>query len=205
VSLSNVTAFSPWTLAQPNALLPVEVISFTAKRRHGAVELAWSTAMEEDNRGFEVEVSTDAQYYEKVGFVASKNPDSRITTAYSFTDDKTLAPGMRYYRLKQIDLNGKVTYYGPKAVNVEAVAMAAKVYPNPFNDLFTVKYMAETNHTVTLTVMDALGKKVYEQQVPVTRGIHYLPVQVGNHHPKGIYLLNISGGQTTQNFKMIKK
>jgi hypothetical protein len=205
VTLAGVTAFSPWTLAGPNEVLPVEVTAFTAKHRHDLVELAWTTAMEDNNQGFEVEVSTDARYYEKVGFVASKNPNSRAPITYTFTDDKTVATGTRYYRLKQVDLDGTASYYGPKAVKIESMVTAASVYPNPFNDVFTVKYVAETSHPLTLTVLDALGKKVSEQVVPVTPGMNYLQVQVGNQHPKGLYLLHVSGNGNTQTFRMIKK
>jgi hypothetical protein len=205
VTYPGVTGFSKWTLGSPNVVLPVELTAFTAKRRHNQADLAWTTALEDNNQGFEVEVSTDAQYYEKVGFVASKNPNSRISTNYTFTDDKTLVAGIRYYRLKQVDLDGKVTYFGPKVLSFEGAVTAAKVYPNPFNDVFTVKYAAQASHAVTLTVMDALGKKVYEQVVPVTSGMHYLQVQVGNHHPKGVYLLNISGANSVQHFKLLKK
>ncbi|MGV3639165.1 MAG: IPT/TIG domain-containing protein [Adhaeribacter sp.] len=205
VTYPGVTGFSKWTLATPTTVLPVELTAFTAKRVNDAVELKWTTAMEQDNQGFDVEVSTDALYYQKVGSVASKNPNSRAITTYSFTDDKTLSAGTRYYRLKQVDLDGKVTYYGPRTVFVESMATAVKVFPNPFNDMFKVKYVAETSHTLTLTVLDAAGKKIQEQHVSLVAGTHYLPVEVGNHRPKGVYLLQLSGAQGTQTIRVLKK
>ncbi|MGV3505076.1 MAG: IPT/TIG domain-containing protein, partial [Adhaeribacter sp.] len=205
VTYPGVTGFSKWTLAMPNVVLPVELTAFTAKYINEAVELKWTTAMEKDNQGFEVEVSTDARYYQKVGFVASKNPNSRAITHYRFTDDQPIASGDLYYRLKQIDLDGSVSYSKVERVFIQSMAKAS-VYPNPFNDVFMVKYEAESNHVITLTVMDAVGKVIQEQQLPVTRGaILRQQVEVGNHRPKGVYLLRITGAQGTQTFRLLKK
>lgn len=105
ISAAAVTSFSPFTLATlPPTPLPVEWLSFTAACSHGQVQLNWSTASEENNRGFEILRSVDGNEFLPLGFVNGHGTTSMLHT-YTFTDAAP-PPGIVYYRLRQLDYNG---------------------------------------------------------------------------------------------------
>ncbi|MBL7800497.1 MAG: hypothetical protein JNL95_07200, partial [Chitinophagales bacterium] len=110
---NGITSFSGGTggygFSSPGTGLPVKLIDFTATAiENSYIRLDWSTALEINNAGFEIERSTNGADFAKIGWVKG-NDNSTSTIAYSF-DDKTAQPNIRYYyRLKQID-NGNVAF-----------------------------------------------------------------------------------------------
>jgi len=108
ITLTGVKGFSTWTMASPNVTLPVDLTYFTAKKKGQSVELIWETGLEIDSKGFEVQVSTNAVNYRKIGFVSSKNQNSRSSQKYTFTDaERQTTGGSFYYRLRQLNNNGE--------------------------------------------------------------------------------------------------
>jgi hypothetical protein len=114
-----------------NSQLPVGMLFFRAvKTGTTASRLSWSTAYEEQNIGFEVERSTNGQQYESIGFVQGKGTTQRISQ-YVFMDMST-ARGLNYYRLKQMDKDGKVHYSEVRVLDMEGtMGSGMDLYPNP--------------------------------------------------------------------------
>jgi hypothetical protein len=111
------------------APLPVTLVSFTAKAQaNRTVELALTTSMEINNKGFLIERSKDLQRFEKVGEVSDVSANSTTLKTYRLTD-QTPYFGTSYYRLTQTDLNGRSTVY--RAISVVLRDDAYGVYPNP--------------------------------------------------------------------------
>lgn len=111
-----------------DAPLPVKFAGFTARRQGQQVLLNWSTATEQNNKGFGVERSSDGRSWQQVGFVAGAG-NSNTKRQYSHTDAATDATV--YYRLKQVDLDGKTAYSQVLTVRAAGVRAAVQVYPNP--------------------------------------------------------------------------
>jgi hypothetical protein len=90
-------------------LLPVELTSFSGRAIDGqTTKLEWKTVTEKDNRGFFVERSFDGYNFSEIGFVQGAL-NSNSERSYQFLD-KLPARGKFYYRLRQMDENGKETY-----------------------------------------------------------------------------------------------
>lgn len=121
------------------AALPVALSSFDAVKENTVAILKWTTAQEQNNKGFEIQRSASAAFTDStkatIGFVSGVG-NSQVPTSYRFTDNAPLA-GRNYYRLKQVDLDGKVQYSEIKALDFGIFAKAT-VYPNPFNNVLTV-------------------------------------------------------------------
>ena len=96
--------------------LPVTLVSFEGKSANNQTKLAWKTTSETTNKGFEIERSADARTFEKIGFVDG-NGDTRETKVYHFIDLSPFAT--TYYRLKQLDYDGKSEYSKVIAVKAE--------------------------------------------------------------------------------------
>jgi hypothetical protein len=153
----------------PEALLPVQLVSFTATSRTNSVLLNWRTLSEINNYGFEIQRSADqASGFSSLpnSFIAG-NGTTNQPHDYAFTDNSVQA-GSWYYRLKQIDLDGSIHYSEPVQVNgVTGIAentpnafSLAQNYPNPFNPSTTIRFAIAKSELVSLKVYDMLGREV---------------------------------------------
>jgi hypothetical protein len=188
-------------------MLPVELMDFTATRRGQVVQLKWATATEKENKGFEVQVSTDAKTFTTVAFIDSKNGNSTQVQQYNFVDTKTKPADVLYYRLKQVDFNGTETYSVVKAVTYdnEHVAIEATAYPNPFTGSFTVVVNADAQKLASVTITDAMGRKVLEKTVTLNKGTNDINFELGQQYPAGIYIINLTTNNFQQHLRMVKK
>ena len=144
-------------IIRTNSPLPVQLLSFTAMKKQNTSELKWATASEEKNRGFEVLRSGDGRTWETIGFVHSlaTNGTSTQRLNYSMIDNRP-AKGNNYYKLKQIDSNGRFGYSDIQRVYFSPEGSIA-VYPNPFQHKVNV---AGLNGTETIVIYDFTGKEV---------------------------------------------
>ncbi len=150
-----------------NVALPVELVTFEAIGRAEAVVLAWETATETNNAGFEIQravasTGSSAPRWVTLHFVEGAGTTSQSQT-YRYTDDalphtaETLV-----YRLKQIDTDGAFTYSDDVEVTRAAPQRLAlhPNYPNPFRGQTTIRYALPKAGPVQLTVFDLMGRRV---------------------------------------------
>ncbi|WP_083852699.1 T9SS type A sorting domain-containing protein [Pedobacter arcticus] len=180
--------------------LPIALDNFTAKNVNGAVELNWSTASEQNNRGFEVQHSTDGQTFTTIGEVKGNNNSSAKNT-YSFTDKGAVA-GTNYYQLKQVDNNGDFKIYGPKAVSISFSTNDLSVYANSSSVNVNLNSALNLNN-VSITVVNANGQKVASSNVQLVKGANAITIPA--MLTKGVYVLNIQGDGLNDVKKFIVK
>ena len=105
---TTLTSFSSFGGAGDQAVaLPVELLSFDAKRYQGNVKVDWKTASEINNDYFTIERSIDGENFERISEVDGAG-NSTHTISY-FMIDTDYKNGINYYRLKQTDYNGSET------------------------------------------------------------------------------------------------
>ncbi len=97
------------------AVLPIELAEFSATEENGKVALNWTTATETDNDFFSVQRSHDGLNFYEIGKLGAAG-NSTVATDYSFIDDNPL-PGINYYRLHQVDFDGKSSNSPVKSVD----------------------------------------------------------------------------------------
>lgn len=204
------------------ANIPVELTSFTSIVNGNNVQLKWITASETNNRGFEIlrKETTEADFI-RIAFVEGAG-NSLLPTEYNYKD-KSLAEGTYYYRLKQIDFNGRETYYDLFASagisNNLSLSLAQNV-PNPFSNstkiIYTIpKYLEKESPSgvkVTLEVFDILGNRLCElvngyqnagtYEVSFTRDIENLS-QNSRAYSSGIYIYRLKAGSEILTRKMV--
>jgi len=141
-----------WTTVTP---LSVAMVSFTAEAQNDKTLLTWITASEQHNHGFYIERSADGNQWQPIGFENSKAVDgnSNTTLSYYFTDNSPMT-GHNYYRLKQVDKDGK-TNYSEVTKAYFAGGATISIFPNPTKD--KVAIMGLTGHE-KITVYDMTGK-----------------------------------------------
>jgi PKD repeat protein len=191
-----------------NANLPVAWTDFRAVADAGRVQLAWKTASETNNAGFEVQRAVEPGRFEPIGYIAGSGT-TLAPRVYSFTD--TALPeraGRLFYRLKQIDFDGAFAY--SEVIEVALLLPAAvalhESYPNPVNPSTRIAYDLPMAGPVRLSVFDALGRQirvVVDGERPAGR--HEILFDATGL-PAGMYFyrLEASGTVRTRTFVMAK-
>ena len=108
--------------------LPVKLSSFSAVRSKQVVSLNWDTELEIDSKEFLVERAEGTEF-RSVGTIAS-NGNSSTKKSYSFNDKNDNA-GLTYYRLKNVDVNGRFTYSQIRTVKGIGAVNDVTIFPNP--------------------------------------------------------------------------
>lgn len=198
-----------FTLGDKTNPLPVSLTAFTATRSNTNAVLAWTTASELDNAGFEVQVSTDGNIFRKLAFVASQNSNSNQKLNYTYTDAENGKTGVRYYRLRQIDNSGEEAFSLVRAVNFSGAALASSAlsaYPNPFSDKLDFNLDATTvgNGTARVQLVDMTGRLVREENLTVSNAS--LSLTNLNGLRSGLYMAKIMlADGTTQTVRIQKQ
>ncbi|MGI4885113.1 MAG: T9SS type A sorting domain-containing protein [Janthinobacterium lividum] len=172
---------------QPLSPLPVQLVSFTAQLRNKQVNLNWVTASEKNSRSFEVERSSNGQKFTTVLTKAAQGNTSARTT-YDAVDRQPL-PGLSYYRLKQIDIDGKVAYSPTVSVQSDGT-VDISIYPNPTAGKVTITLPAALAASAPrVRISDLMGRVVQEVSLPASGEVDLGAL------PVGTYLINVGGQQ----------
>ncbi|MFD2246780.1 IPT/TIG domain-containing protein [Pontibacter ruber] len=187
------------------APLPVELISFKAQKQKEAVLLTWATASEKDNSHFDVEMTDDAKgEFKAVGKVNSKATNSSVKTNYQFSHAGGFV-GTRYYRLKQVDLDGTSSYSNVVAVEVTAELQTVKVAPNPISPESKLLFPATEAGKLNITIVNMSGSKVAAKSADVEAGTNSIELDLSEKLPAGMYILTTEFNGKTEQVKLIKR
>lgn len=182
-SVTGLTAFSQFGIGElPAGTLPVKLVKFTAKAESNSVLINWETAQEVNNKGFELERSADGKIFLPLGDVASKG-NSNTLTVYTLHDKNPLN-GTSYYRLKQIDLDGKITELGIRQATLNLTPYTLHLYPNPVSSILNFSGLNDKNGTVNWYNIN--GQKIGESIIENDKTA--MPAHLSN----GLYFIKIS-------------
>jgi hypothetical protein len=184
--------------------LPVQLIAFKAVGDGNKVALIWRTATEKNNAGFETERSVDGRRWTRLGFVPGAGTFNRLQE-YTFTDENP-APGVNYYRLKQIDRDGGVEYSHIATARAGGRGIAIHISPNPSSGgRFTLTAKDAPEGTALLKICNVAGKTVYETNCHV-QGAYSAHFLAPENLPGGLYVarLEFSDGQVYFNKILIR-
>jgi len=207
---NNIRTFATFTLGDRFAPLPVTLTGFDAKRVGNDALITWQTASEQNSKGYDVQVSTNGETYRSLAFVASESPNSVRPLSYSYVDVERNKAGQRYYRLRQVDVDGKETFFAPRVVTFEgkAVEAAMTAYPNPFNgaDNLHLTLQSSLAGAGQVSIIDMTGRTVSQQKVDITAGNNDVSLSRLGDLKAGLYQVHfvLPSGEV-QNLKVMKQ
>ncbi|HRG32603.1 MAG: DUF11 domain-containing protein [Saprospiraceae bacterium] len=143
-------------------VLPLEWLSFEANYNGEFTELDWATGVEINNGHFEVE----RRHESETEFKAIGQVDASIETGasrhdYEMDDLNVNQSGLYYYRIKQVDRDGKYNYSKVISIRVQrGKDLSIEIYPNPVDDLLKVEIGLSENGLLESRVFDNHGKSV---------------------------------------------
>ena len=144
----------PVSTIPDGGVLPIKLSGFSAVRSKQVVSLNWNTEFEIDAKEFIVERAEGTEF-RSVGTI-NINGNSSTKKSYSF-NDKNENVANTYYRLKNVDLNGKFTYSQIRTVKGYGVADDVTVFPNPARSNSKISVVGVTANS-SIQLLDFSGK-----------------------------------------------
>lgn len=137
--------------------LPVDMVSFVAEKVNQSVQLRWHVANELNTSHYDVEQSLDGTKFTKAGTVLARSGNGSNT--YEFTDVNPSKQKNNFYRIKQVDKDGKFTYSVIRLVKFKSETLIT-VTPNPASNFIKVY---TTQSPLSVHLFDAGGRKMASQ------------------------------------------
>ena len=143
-------------------VLPLEWLSFEANYNGEFTELDWATGVEINNGYFEVERRHESETeFKAIGQVDASTETGASRHDYEMDDLNVNQSGVYYYRIKQVDRDGKYNYSKVISIRVQrGKDLSIEIYPNPVDDLLKVEIGLSENGLLESRVFDNHGKSV---------------------------------------------
>ncbi len=185
-----VNSFCPGCTTTP---LPIELLSFEANYQEGQGVLTdWVTASEMNNHYFVLQRSNNAIDFEDLTRIEGAGNSNSILT-YSYLD-KYPYPGTSYYRLKQVDFNGTISYSEVRSVEF----LIGQPYPNPTSGIIYLPMLPSIGENATIEIFNNLGQIILTLPYSTTIDVSKMG--------RGYYTLKISTPQEqSYSYKFIKE
>ena len=181
---------------------PVKLSSFTGSYSNSIAILNWQTSQELNNDHFELFRSYDGVDFVSVTKIAGAGFSNTIKN-YSY-QDRVGGSNNVYYRLKQVDINGKETFSSTVSLSL-GINSGVGIFPNPFTNNFTVSLASTKTSFATLKIQNTSGQLVFSKNINLNKGnnsvvITNLPSSLGS----GIYYVTIVNDEISYNSKLQK-
>jgi hypothetical protein len=172
--------------------VPVTLSLFTANlldESHAKVD--WTTSMEINCSRFVVQRSYDGNKFTDVETVAG-NGTTNLMHSYSVNDNiYSFTGAVVYYRLKQIDLDGKEIYSNIISLKIKKANQSANISPNPFKDFININFEWNKPEVVLVKIFSVQGKKVFFKKIVANKGRNFLKIDNLSNLPPGNYFLQL--------------
>lgn len=184
----------------PTTTLPVEWGYFRLNESNNNVLLEWQTLTETNNDRFEIQKSTDEENFTTIASLPGAG-NSNSPQYYAYTDEK-LQAGVTYYRIRQIDFDGKSEYSRVLSIISENPESGIAV-STFFNNTIEIYSDLPILYPVQIELTDIQGRRIFiSESFTLSSGsIIEIPVPA---IPDGIYLMRISGIGVDKKMRIVK-
>ncbi|MCX6208068.1 MAG: T9SS type A sorting domain-containing protein [Bacteroidetes bacterium] len=191
--MGNLFAIDSITI-EANPPLPIKLTTFTGKKEGAKNLLSWETANEQNNKGFELQRGVDGKEFKAIAFVNSKATNGNSSTAlnYNYIDEKP-STANNYYRLRQVDINGKESF--SNVVLIKSIqntkAEITAVYPNPAKENINVVLNSVSAEKLTVRITDLSGRIIVVKNIETTSGDNNFKFNTANF-ANGTYTIKVT-------------
>jgi ELWxxDGT repeat protein len=182
-------------------ILPVIWLDFKVRLENNDGILIWITDQEINTNEFIIEKSANGSNYTTVGSVAAANTSGKHI--YTFIDRNLIFPvsGIIYYRLKQINKDGKYTYSA--IISLPAGRNNVAIYPNPGNDQLNLVFNGYQAQAVKWMITDVTGKTMQQESRQISSGSNTFSIDI-QRLAAGVYYLNLYGSYINKQMRFVK-
>ncbi|MEI7473107.1 MAG: T9SS type A sorting domain-containing protein, partial [Chitinophagaceae bacterium] len=173
-------------------VLPIQFLGFNGNALGNTALLNWSIIATNAIDRFEIERSADNNIFIKTGTVRD-NVLLNQSQTFSFNDDiSTVSSNIIYYRLKVIGKAGEIKYSNILIIIRIQTKNLVTVMPNPTGSYSIIRFFVEKESTITLRLMDNLGKSILIQEQRVLKGNNSIQLTGLGKYSSGVYTLQIN-------------
>ncbi|MEO6669602.1 MAG: T9SS type A sorting domain-containing protein [Ferruginibacter sp.] len=208
LSSNDGNGYSGYSWAAVNGIaLPVKFTGFNVAKVSNNALLNWSIENESAlTDHYEIERSLNSTNFSKINTTVARN-NGASTNNYNYTDVNLSAirsQGYIYYRVKQVDKDGKFVYTDIKSVKIAGAGFSASVYPNPVVSSSEVNINLTSDVKISILLIDAAGKTIQTSAINGLKGLNTYPLNMTNV-AKGTYMVKVIAGTDIQTIPVIKK
>jgi hypothetical protein len=201
LSSSNTTVYVDNIYFWKAASLPVSLSDFKASKNGNSITLNWKTESESNNKGFVIERSANGIEWTQIQFVNGNG--TTASAKYYSTRDNNPLNGLNYYRLIQVDNDGKQTNSDVLSVKFSLdQQIKLSFYPNPAKNSLTVHLGKVENNDAALELINFEGKKINTFRVNKQDSNQNKTLDLKGFD-KGIYLLILKDGLNSKASKLL--
>ncbi len=179
-----------------NSPLPVELTMFKAVPNHEdlEIELNWTTAFELNNKGFDIQRQNQGGLsFETIAWIDGRSEGEQAVN-YSFIDENVRPEVEYYYRLRQVDHDGREIFSEIVNAELKANLEDIQIFPNPSQGLSIVKLSDHLRGYVDLQILNTQGQIIGTRQFETNGGAE-IAIDL-SRQPEGVYYLEFEiGGQ----------
>ncbi|MBC8047672.1 MAG: T9SS type A sorting domain-containing protein [Fimbriimonadaceae bacterium] len=191
-----------FTYSVTDCLLSNNLINFEGYLNDNSVNLEWGTASGSEYDYFIIERSNDGTQFNSIITVDALSENNNQVN-YSVNDENPIS-GINYYRLKQVNLTGEISY--SKIISVNTFSNTSiLLYPNPAGDEIILEYTdpLQNNRYFHIEITDIAGKTIVTDSWNLgENNMKHLNIK---QLSDGFYNIHVSGGIITMNYSFIKE
>ena len=181
-------------------VLPVEISTFKAVVIDGKIDVQWVTVSEINNDKFLIQRSTNRYHFDEIGQV-NGNGNSNVPIEYNFID-KNPVNGISYYRLAQLDFDGKIKYSKIADAHFDESSnnkILSKIIQNSQEIELSISQIIERT---LISLIDVTGKVIYKSEINPSNENSKIKIPITNIS-KGIYLIALQSENKREVTKFI--
>jgi hypothetical protein len=171
-------------MVKGDMVLPVTLKEFDVEVRESSVRINWRTAAEVNHDYFEIERTDLPPGMEWEAIARIPGSGTRYEPKDYYYEDPDPYPGRSYYRLKQVDFDGKVEYSGIKSAMIRVPMVP---YPNPAKDRIMIP-LAKQHRYPAVRIFDISSVEIY-QETKISENHIYLDV---SRLSSGNYIIRVN-------------
>jgi hypothetical protein len=175
--------------------LPVKFVGFTVTRKNADAFIQWSTSEEISADMYQVERSLDGSNWNTIAYVTAVGNSTALNN-YSFTD-KNVSAKIVYYRIKEVDIDGKTTYTAIKSIKSES-ASGTEIKIAGISNKVLLQFPEEIKGNLIVRFVSKSGQVVDQQTINNPVGQVVL-----NSKVTGNYIIAVSNGQDINTAKQV--
>jgi hypothetical protein len=177
--------------------LPVKFTSFNIARQNNNVLVQWSTAQETNSAYFDIQRSENGNDWTSITTITAAGTTT-IAQTYSYTDRNATAK-ILYYRLRQVDIDGKFIVTPVRMVKNEGATVDVKISA-PTSNVVYVQFSNQVKSTVKIRLTSLNGQAIETWSVANPVGQVVLPTK---NNGTGIYIVTVTDGQSINLSKQV--
>ncbi len=194
VTVAKANFFRSWALVSSVTPLPVELISFEPKCIDNQTVIKWTTAAEINNSHFEIQHSTDGDSWSTIDSVQGAGNSTTVIN-YEQPIKVNSNQEVDYYRLKQVDFDGKSAHSDIKPCSCDGGLEITSLYPNPSDGEVNILINSTEGGTLSLKIYDTLGKLIVNDVLTIQQGANVINNVIQGEGGKYFVAASLSGGK----------